>query len=421
MANHDPWRTWPWRSARAAITGLSSALAAALTRLGDTAPSRSRPATASTSTARAGAGCGAAALGLLDLGLGRSLTHDARRRRKVAPAAPSAAGQPLRWPSDGAYRTMQAPQVRRAPPQRGAIGPSTRPEDSVPEIRPFRALRYDPETVGDAARVVAPPYDVIGADLHRRLLARHPRNAVRLDLPAGEPGEDPDERYRRAARTLTAWRSDGTLRKDPRPSVYVYQQVYRGAGHGHRADAARVLCPAAHRAVRARELGAPARADAVGSQGGPLPAAAGHGHQHSPVVGLYEDVGNGGWRLLAAITADRPDHGRRRTMTGFTTACGSSPMRARDHRPTRSSRPPQRVPSSSPTATTATRPRSATGTSGARPPRSRTRRSTSCSCSSSTPRTGSPSCRRTASCAGWATRDRRRWSASPGAVRHDRR
>ena len=53
---------------------------------------------------------------------------------------------------------------------------------------------------------------------------------MRLDLPAGEPGEDPDERYRRAARTLTAWRSDGTLRKDPRPSVYVYQQVYRVPG-----------------------------------------------------------------------------------------------------------------------------------------------------------------------------------------------
>jgi uncharacterized protein (DUF1015 family) len=79
-------------------------------------------------------------------------------------------------------------------------------------------------------QVVAPPYDVIGADLARTLLARHPRNSIRLDLPLGEPREDPDERYRRAARTLTAWRSDGTLRKDPRPSVYVYEQAYRVPG-----------------------------------------------------------------------------------------------------------------------------------------------------------------------------------------------
>ncbi len=100
----------------------------------------------------------------------------------------------------------------------------------MPDIRPFRALRFDPEVVGDLGRVVAPPYDVIGPDLHRALLARSPRNAVRLDLPHEEPPEDPDERYRRVARTFAAWRSDGALRKDPRASFYVYEQVYRVPG-----------------------------------------------------------------------------------------------------------------------------------------------------------------------------------------------
>ena len=47
------------------------------------------------------------------------------------------------------------------------------------------------------------------------------------------PREDPDERYRRAARTLSAWRSDGTLHKDSRPSIYVYEQVYRVPGTDH--------------------------------------------------------------------------------------------------------------------------------------------------------------------------------------------
>jgi uncharacterized protein (DUF1015 family) len=100
----------------------------------------------------------------------------------------------------------------------------------VPDIRPFRALRFDPDVVGDLGRVVAPPYDVIGPDLHTALLARSPRNAVRLDLPHEEPPEDPDERYRRVARTFAAWRSDGALRKDPRASLYVYEQVYRVPG-----------------------------------------------------------------------------------------------------------------------------------------------------------------------------------------------
>jgi len=100
----------------------------------------------------------------------------------------------------------------------------------VPVVRPFRALRFEADGVGDLAAVVSPPYDVIGPDEHRRLLERHPRNVVRLDLPTGEPGDEPDERYRRAARTLAGWRSDGTLRKDPRPGLYAYEQTYRVPG-----------------------------------------------------------------------------------------------------------------------------------------------------------------------------------------------
>ena len=97
---------------------------------------------------------------------------------------------------------------------------------AVPAIRSFRALRYAPERVGELAAVLAPPYDVIGPDAYRRLLARDPRNVVRLDLPEELAGDPPDERYRRAARLLTTWRTDGTLHRDPRPAVYPYEQTY---------------------------------------------------------------------------------------------------------------------------------------------------------------------------------------------------
>ncbi len=96
----------------------------------------------------------------------------------------------------------------------------------MPDIRPFRALRYAPSAVGDLADVVAPPYDVIGPEEEARLLARHEDNVVRLDLPGTAQGDEPDDRYRRAARTLAAWRSGGILHKDPHPSIYVYQQDY---------------------------------------------------------------------------------------------------------------------------------------------------------------------------------------------------
>jgi uncharacterized protein (DUF1015 family) len=97
----------------------------------------------------------------------------------------------------------------------------------VPAIRPFRALRYSSELVPDLSAVVAPPYDVISPEAHRRLLARDPRNVVRLDLPEDQAGDPPDERYRRAAHLLSAWRSDGTLRRDVRPALYAYEQTYR--------------------------------------------------------------------------------------------------------------------------------------------------------------------------------------------------
>ena len=100
----------------------------------------------------------------------------------------------------------------------------------MPSIRPFRALRYSGDGVGDLAAVVAPPYDVISPEAHRRLLARDARNVVRLDLPETEPGDPEDERYRRAARTLSAWRLDGTLRRDPRPALYPYEQTYHVPG-----------------------------------------------------------------------------------------------------------------------------------------------------------------------------------------------
>ena len=58
----------------------------------------------------------------------------------------------------------------------------------MPEVRPFRALRFDRSVVGDPGLVVAPPYDVIGPDLRATLEARHPANVVRLDLPVEAAG-----------------------------------------------------------------------------------------------------------------------------------------------------------------------------------------------------------------------------------------
>jgi len=102
----------------------------------------------------------------------------------------------------------------------------------VPQLSPFRGLRYDLSAVSDLSAVLCPPYDVISASESAQLVARHERNAVRLELPQSlVRGED---QYAGAARLLADWQADGTLVRDDEPLVYVYEQSYElpSAGRG---------------------------------------------------------------------------------------------------------------------------------------------------------------------------------------------
>ena len=99
----------------------------------------------------------------------------------------------------------------------------------MPDLRPFRGLRYDPARVPDLTAVLCPPYDVISPRQREDLLARDPRNAVRLELPSPTPATAKEADFAAAARTLEAWLGDGTLARDERPMIYVYEQGFTGA------------------------------------------------------------------------------------------------------------------------------------------------------------------------------------------------
>ena len=87
------------------------------------------------------------------------------------------------------------------------------------DIRPFRALRYDPRRVVPDD-VIAPPYDVVGADAVAELHARSPYNAAHIENPAGNG----DARFAGAKRTLDGWLKDKALVRDSAPALYVYEQ-----------------------------------------------------------------------------------------------------------------------------------------------------------------------------------------------------
>jgi len=176
----------------------------------------------------------------------------------------------------------------------------------VPDIRAFRALRYDPSTIPDLSLVVAPPYDVIGrtsangcspctrpTSSGSTCRSRSPRRA-RRPLPS-------------SARVLAAWRSDGTLHKDPHPSIYVYEQTYRVPG----TEVTRTQ----------RGFFARIRLEAYGPGSGVLPhertmsgpredrykLLRATGVNTSPVVGLYDDTDGAARPVLDAITARTAD------------------------------------------------------------------------------------------------------------------
>jgi uncharacterized protein (DUF1015 family) len=101
----------------------------------------------------------------------------------------------------------------------------------MPEIYPFRGVRYDMARVGSLADVVAPPYDVIGPELQHRLYAASPYNVIRLELNREEPGDSPGrDRYARATKFLETWRRDGVLRTEAEPAFYVYHQTFEVEG-----------------------------------------------------------------------------------------------------------------------------------------------------------------------------------------------
>ena len=101
----------------------------------------------------------------------------------------------------------------------------------MPVIQAFRGIRYDLGHVGSLSNVVAPPYDVIDAELQRALYEKHPANVVRLILNKDEPADDEhDNRYTRAARLMRSWLRDGVLFAESDPAIYVYHQVFTEGG-----------------------------------------------------------------------------------------------------------------------------------------------------------------------------------------------
>lgn len=93
------------------------------------------------------------------------------------------------------------------------------------DVRPFRALRYDPDRI-DLSQVVVPPYDVISPAERRAYWEGDPHCAIRLILTRDAEREG-DADYHDVAETLARWQQEGALLREERPALYGLRQRFR--------------------------------------------------------------------------------------------------------------------------------------------------------------------------------------------------
>lgn len=93
------------------------------------------------------------------------------------------------------------------------------------EVCPFRGIRYSQSIIGDVARVICPPYDVITPQQQRLYYEKSDYNAIRLEFP--EPTGD---RYQKAATTFRQWLEQGVLQRDDVSSFYLHEHRFKYSG-----------------------------------------------------------------------------------------------------------------------------------------------------------------------------------------------
>ena len=91
------------------------------------------------------------------------------------------------------------------------------------KIRPFKALTFNLNKVGDYSLVVCPPYDVISPAAQETYHKRSPYNFLHVLLAKDLPQDD---KYHRAAGIFRDWLKSGVLVQENNPAIYFYSQQY---------------------------------------------------------------------------------------------------------------------------------------------------------------------------------------------------
>ncbi len=94
-------------------------------------------------------------------------------------------------------------------------------------IKPFRAIRYNPDKVSHINDVISQPYDRVRYGLQDEYYALSGYNVTRIIKGKEfDSDSDADNVYTRANDFLTQWLKDGILKREDQPAYYVYHQTF---------------------------------------------------------------------------------------------------------------------------------------------------------------------------------------------------
>lgn len=98
----------------------------------------------------------------------------------------------------------------------------------MPKIVPFKGILYNQNGMKMFAKAVTPPYDAISSEQQKMYYRQSQYNIIRLILGKTNIGDNENNnKYTRAAGFLNDWLKKGVLKRDRKPSIYLYSQQYR--------------------------------------------------------------------------------------------------------------------------------------------------------------------------------------------------
>ncbi|UCH51072.1 MAG: DUF1015 domain-containing protein [Chloroflexota bacterium] len=172
------------------------------------------------------------------------------------------------------------------------------------EISPFSGMRYNQEIVGDMASVICPPYDIISPEEQAAYYAKSDYNIIRLEHGMVLPDDTKaNNKHSRASATFNQWLKDRVLVIDHVPSFYIHEHVFT------------------YQNIRKRRLGLtacvrlepwekkilfPHENTVPGIKSDRLDLMRACAANFSPLLGLYEDMGQKVTKLLTSQASRKP-------------------------------------------------------------------------------------------------------------------